>query len=66
MGWVRGKIFPGKMVPGELVPGKLVPRKLVPGKMSSKIVLRQKNARKFERLFYFYRLSPREKWSPEN
>ena len=27
-----------------------------PKKCPSKIVLRQKNARKFERLFYFYRL----------
>ena len=31
---------------------------MVPEKFSSKIVLRQKNARKFKRLFHFYQLIP--------
>ena len=55
---VYGKMVPRKMVPGKLVLGKMVPGKLVPEKCPSKIVLRQKNARKFTRLFHFYQLIP--------
>ena len=36
---------------------KSVPGKMVTQKMSFKIVLRQKNARKFKRLFYLVRLN---------
>ena len=39
-------------------PRKMVPGKMPPEKSPSKIVLRPKNARKFERLFHFYRLIP--------
>ena len=63
------KWSPGKMVPGKMVPEKNGPRKKwSPEKWSpenwssekcpSKIVLHQKNARKFKRLFRFYQLIP--------
>ena len=44
---------PEKMVPWKKIPGKKTPEKCL-----IKIILRQKNARKFERPFYFYRLIP--------
>ena len=50
---VRGQMVPGKIVPGKLVPGKWSPENWSPEKWPSKIVLRQKNARKFERLLIF-------------
>ena len=51
------KWSPEKKIPGEMVTGKNDPRQeWSPEKCPSKIVLCQKNARKFERLFYFYRL----------
>ena len=48
------------MVRGKMVPGKNGPRKYgLREKWSpSKIILRQKNAKKFKRLFHFYRLIP--------
>ena len=71
---VRGKMIPGKMVPGKNGPRKNGPRekwspekwspenwspeKWSPEKCPSKTVLRQKKARKFQRLFHFYRLIP--------
>ena len=52
-------MVPGKMVPRKNGPRKNVPRgKWSPEKCPSKIVLRQKNARKFKRLFHFYQLIP--------
>ena len=39
-------------------PGNWSPEKWSPEKFPSKIVLRQKNARKFKRLFHFYQLIP--------
>ena len=52
------KWSPVNWSPGKIVPGKNGPReKWSPEKCPSRIVLRQKNARKFERL-YFYRLIP--------
>ena len=60
---VRGKMVPekwsqGKMVPGKLVAGKISPKNWSPGKCLSKIVLRQNNAMKFQRLFHLHRLIP--------
>ena len=56
---VPGKMFPGKMVPGKNAPReKWFPEKWSPEKFPSKIVLRQKNARKFKRIFHFYQLIP--------
>ena len=62
--WSPEKWSPRKMVPGKMVPEKNGPRKngpcekWSPEKFPSKIVLRQKNARKFKRLFHFYQLIP--------
>ena len=56
---VRRKKIPGKMVPWEKrSPEKWSPEKWSLEKCPPKIVLRQKNVRKFEQLFYFYRLNP--------
>ena len=49
---------PGKKIPGEKQSPERSPEKWSPEKCLQKIVLRQKNARKFYRLFYFYRLIP--------
>ena len=66
-------MVPGKMVSGKMVsekwfpkkqssekwsPEKWSPKNWSPEKLPSKIVLRQKNARKFKRLFHFYQLIP--------
>ena len=53
---VRGNKVPGKMVPGENSPEKWSPEKSSLEKCPPKIIPRRKNARKFERLFYFHRL----------
>ena len=70
---VPGEMVPGKWSPENKSPNKKSPQngpfeKKSPKKWSlgkwslekcpRKIVLRQKNARKFDRLFYFYRLIP--------
>ena len=64
----RGKMFTGKMLPEKWFPENWSPKiwssenwssqKWSPEKCPSKIVLHQKNARKFERLFYLHRLIP--------
>ena len=62
-------MVPGKLVPGKMVPEKNCPQekwspenwspeKWSPEKFALKIVLRQKNARIFKRLCYFYQLIP--------
>ena len=66
---VRGKMVSGKMVPRKNGPQKNRPREKwspekwspkywCPEKCPSKLVLRQKNARKFKRLFNFHQLIP--------
>ena len=71
--WCPGKMVPGKLVPEKLVPKNWSPENWSPENWSQekwssenrspekcrlKIVLRQKNARKFARLFHFYQLIP--------
>ena len=49
----------GKKISGIMVPWKKSSHeKWSPEKGPQKIVIRQRNSRKFERLFYFYRLIP--------
>ena len=55
---VYGKIVRGKVVAENWAPENWPPEKWSPEKFASKIVLRQKNARKFKRLFHFYQLIP--------
>ena len=47
-----------KWCPEKWSPEKWSPENWSPEKFPSKIVFRQKNARKFKRLFHFYRLIP--------
>ena len=57
-GTLRIYRYAEKWSPEKWSPEKLSPENWSTEKYTSKIVLRQRNARKFERLFYFYLLIP--------